>query len=97
MILHDRLAATGDEDELLGTGGGRFLQRVLDDRPVDDRQHLLGQHLGRGQHARAETGHRKHDLADLPHAFDLTCPVTQHPARREVIAAATVTVQPQPS
>ena len=45
-------------------GGQRLLHRVLDERLVDDRQHLLRARLGGGQEARAAPGHRKHGGAD---------------------------------
>ena len=64
MVLDDALVAAGDEDEMLDPGGARLVHHVLDDRPVDDRQHLLGHGLGRRQEARAETGNGKNGLAD---------------------------------
>ena len=42
----------------------RFVHRVLDQRPVDDRQHFLGHRLGGGQEAGAEPRDREHGLAD---------------------------------
>jgi hypothetical protein len=35
---------------------------------VDDRQHFLGNGLGRGQETRAQAGNRKHRLANFSHA-----------------------------
>ena len=63
MVFERALAAAGDEIELLDAGGLRLLDRVMDQRPVDHRQHLLRHRLGRRQDARAEPGHRKHRLA----------------------------------
>jgi hypothetical protein len=64
-VLDDRgLAAAGHEDHLLDPRLARLVDRILDQRPVDDRQHLLGDRLGRGKKTRAETGNRKHRLAD---------------------------------
>ena len=54
MVLERAFAAAGDEDHLLDPGLARLLDRILDQRPVDDRQHLLGHRLGRGQEAGAE-------------------------------------------
>jgi hypothetical protein len=69
MVLDRRLAAAGDEDELLDPGGLRLLDRVLDDRLVDDRQHLLRQRLGRRKEARAQPADREDRLAHpLAHA-----------------------------
>ena len=64
VILEDALAAAGDEDELFDAGGARLLERILNERPVDDRQHLLGQGFGGGQHARAQPGDGKYGLAN---------------------------------
>ena len=46
VILDGGLVAPGDEDELLDTGRCGFLNRVLDQRLVDHRQHFLGHRLG---------------------------------------------------
>ena len=63
-MLHERgLAAAGDEAELLDAGGPRLLDRVLDQRLVDDRQHLLRHCLGGGQEAGAEAGNGQDGLA----------------------------------
>ena len=58
-MLHQRgLAAAGDHAELLDAGGARLLDRVLDQRLVDDRQHFLGVALvaGRKRVPRPATG-----------------------------------------
>ena len=64
MILDDRLVAAGDEDEMLDAGLARLVDHILDDRPVDDRQHFLRDGLGRRQETRAQTGNRKYRLAN---------------------------------
>ena len=64
MVLDDALVAAGDEDEMLDAGLARLIDRVLDQRPVDDRQHLLGHGLGGRQEAGAETGDGKDGSAD---------------------------------
>ena len=64
MVLDDALVAAGDEDEMLDAGLARLVDRVLDQRPVDDRQHFLGHRLGGRQEAGAETGNGKHGGAD---------------------------------
>ena len=58
MVLDQSLAAARDEDDLLDPGGPCLLDRVLHDRFVDDRQHLLGQDPRRREHAGAEPRHR---------------------------------------
>ena len=45
-------------------GGHRLLDAVLDDRLVDQRQHLLGLRLGRGQEAGAPAGGREDGFTD---------------------------------
>ncbi len=64
VILDRALLAAGDDDHLLDAGRDRFLDGVLDDRLVDQRQHLLGLRLGRGQEAGAPTGGREDCLSD---------------------------------
>ena len=58
------LAAPGDEDHLLDPRLARLVDRILDQRPVDDRDHLLGDALGGGEQAGAEAGDGEHRLAD---------------------------------
>ena len=64
MVLDDALVAAGDEDEMLDAGLARLVHRVLDQRPVDDRQHFLGHRLGGGQEPGTQTGHGKHGCSD---------------------------------
>ena len=77
VVLDDALVATGDEDEVLDPGFARLVDRVLDQRPVDDRQHFLGHGLGGRQEAGAETRNRKHgspnalSQVDAPPGFRL--------------------------
>ena len=65
MVLDGALAAAGDEDHVGDARGDRLLHRVLDERLVDDRQHLLRRGLGRRQEARAEAGDGKDGLGDF--------------------------------
>jgi hypothetical protein len=67
MVLKDRLASARDEDELLDPRGHRLLQRVLDNGPIHDRQHLLRQDLGGRQHAGAQTSDREDHFANSAH------------------------------
>ena len=64
MVFQRAFAAAGDENELLDAGRARFVDRVLDQRAVDQRQHFLRHRLGRRQKARAETGDGKYGFAD---------------------------------
>ena len=49
VILNRAFAATGDDDDLVAPGGDGLFHAVLNDRLIDQRQHLFGLCLGRGQ------------------------------------------------
>ena len=68
MVLDHALVAAGDEDEMLDAGLARFVHHVLDQRPVDHRQHFLRHGLGRRQEAGSEAGDGKYGFADAGHA-----------------------------
>src|SRR5687767_14134337 len=68
MILERVLAAAGHEDHLLDPGLARFLDGILDERPVNDRQHFLGDRLGGRKETSAKTGNREDGLADGLHS-----------------------------
>ena len=68
MVLDHALVAAGDEDEMLDAGLARLVDHVLDQRPVDHRQHFLRHGLGRRQEAGAEAGDRENGFADGLHA-----------------------------
>src|ERR1700683_3798416 len=72
MILDGALGRAGDEHQPPGTGGQRLIDRVLDQRLVDDRQHFLRTGLGRRQEACAASGYREHRGPNLcySHALD---------------------------
>ena len=65
MILDDALVAAGDEDEMLDAGLAGLVDHVLDQRPVDHRQHLLRHGLGGRQEPGAEPGDGKHSFANF--------------------------------
>jgi len=67
MILDDALVAPGDEDEMLDPGLARLVDHMLDQRPVDHRQHLLGHRLGGRQEAGPEAGDREDGFANRFH------------------------------
>ena len=67
VILDRALGAAGDEDHVGDPRRHRLLHRVLDQRPVDDGQHLLGTRLGGRQEARTHARDRKHRLGNLLH------------------------------
>jgi hypothetical protein len=64
VVLDRPLVAAGDEDHLAHAGGIGLLDGVLDQRLVDDGQHLLGLRLGGGQEAGAEAGDGEDRLLD---------------------------------
>src|SRR5260370_24829947 len=59
--------AAGYEDEMLDSRFARLIDHVLDQRPVDHRQHLLGHGLGGRQESGAESCDRKNGFADRSH------------------------------
>src|SRR5262249_55283142 len=64
VVLDRTLLARGDDDHLLDAGGDRLLDRVLDDRLVDERQHRLRLRLGGREEPRAPAGGREDSLAN---------------------------------
>ena len=73
VVLDGALLAAGDDDHVLDAGRDSLFDAVLDDRLVDERQHLLGQRLRRGQEAGAPAGGRKNCFAnaqDVPLLID---------------------------
>src|SRR5262245_37099816 len=64
MIFNRVLATAGDEDDVVHARGNRFLDAVLDDRLVDERQHFLGLRFGGWEKSGAEAGGREDSLAD---------------------------------
>ena len=69
MVLDDALVAAGDEDEMLDAGLARLVDHVLDQRPVDHRQHLLRHGLGGRQEPGAEPGDRENGFANGFHGL----------------------------
>ncbi len=89
VILDRALGGAGDEHQAPRAGGKRLLDRVLDERLVDHRQHLLRARLGRRQEARAAPGHRKHGGADRRFRIVLIedspqCPAVLHAGKSSV-------------
>ena len=68
MILDHTLVAAGHEDQMFDAGLVGLVHDVLDQRPVDHRQHFLRHGLGRRQEPGAETGNGKDGFADAGHA-----------------------------
>lgn len=48
MVFHGSFATSGDDDEFANAGIIRLFNGILDDRLVDDGEHLLGHGLGGG-------------------------------------------------
>src|SRR6516165_3204808 len=67
MVLDDRLVAAGDEDEMLDARLARLIDHVLDQPPIDDRQHLLRHGLGGRQEPGAQPGDWKDCIANGDH------------------------------
>ena len=64
VILDRVLAPAGHEDDVRDAGGHRLLDAVLNDRLVDERQHLFRLRLGGRKEASAETRSREHRFAN---------------------------------
>ncbi len=64
MVFHAALGAPRHEDHLADAGSVSFFDRVLDERFVHHRQHLLGAGLGGGQKAGAQTCDGKDGFAN---------------------------------
>jgi hypothetical protein len=71
MVLDRPLRRARDEHELLGAGGDRFVDGILNERLVDDRQHLLRRRLGCRQEARAASRDWAYRRANLGHPVHL--------------------------
>ena len=63
MIFDGVFAAPGDDDDVLDARGDALLDDVLNQRLVDDRQHLFGLRLGGRQKSRAQARCGKHGFA----------------------------------
>ena len=64
MVVDRALGAARDKEELLDAGRLGLLDRVMNERLIDDRQHFLRHRLGRRQKAGAQPGDRENSLAD---------------------------------
>src|SRR5262249_10198452 len=63
-VIFDRiLAAAGDEDDVVDAGSDGFLDAVLNDWFVYERQHFFRLRLGGGKEARAQSGSGEHGFA----------------------------------
>jgi hypothetical protein len=60
MILDGALGTSGDEDQGVGAGGERLVDRILNERLIDDRQHFLRAGLGDGEKSRAASRNGEH-------------------------------------
>ena len=68
VVFDGGLAAAGHDDDVLNAGMDRLFDAVLDDRLIDDRQHLFRLRLGGGQKAGAEPGGGKNGFANFGRA-----------------------------
>src|SRR6202030_3022820 len=61
MILDGALGTAGDEHQCVGAGGERLVDRILNERLVDDREHFLRAGPGDGEESRAASGDGEYD------------------------------------
>ena len=59
VVFHGGFAAAGDDDDLGATGGDGLFDPVLDERLVDEAEHLLGHGLGGWKESSAEARGRE--------------------------------------
>src|SRR5262249_37836006 len=71
MVLDHALVAAGHENEMLDPGFSRFVDDMLNDGAVNDREHLLGHGLGGGQEAGTEARNRENRLANRGHGREI--------------------------
>ena len=67
MILDNSFVPPGDEYEMLDAGLARLVDDMLDQRPVNDRQHFLRHGLCGGQEPGAKPGDGKDGFANDLH------------------------------
>src|SRR5262249_55199076 len=70
MVLDGALVPPGDEHHVLDAGGDGLLDRVLNERLVDDGHHLLRARLGRRQEPAPHPGYREDRLGHFLHASE---------------------------
>src|SRR5262245_51824497 len=89
MVLDCRLAAARYDDDVLHTGMQDCFHAVLNDRPVDYRQHLLRLGLGGRQEARAEPGGREDCFADFRgHLLHLDTEAQRRRGNKEILCVS---------
>ena len=67
MILDHPLVAAGHEDEMFDASLAGLIDHMLDERPVDHRQHLLGHRLGGGKETGTKAGNGQDRFANGCH------------------------------
>ena len=65
IIGNGMLVAVGDEHQGIDAGLDGFIDRILDQRLIDNRKHFLGHRLGGWQKPGAEPGDRKYRFLHL--------------------------------
>jgi hypothetical protein len=85
VVFDGALVAAGHKDHLAHAGGVGFFHRVLDQRLVHHRQHLLGLCLGGGQEAGTEAGHGENRLLTF-------MGILRMPSGLPILARATMTL-----
>ena len=65
IVLNGRLAAVGDDQDLLDAGSDSLFDNVLQNRFVHQGQHFLGDAFGVRQQPRAESGRGDNGLSDF--------------------------------
>lgn len=63
MVLDDVLIASGHEDEVFNASLAGLIDDMLNERPIDHRQHLFGHSLGDREKSRTEASDRENCFA----------------------------------
>jgi hypothetical protein len=72
MILDHRLVASGDKDKMLDARFARFIDNILNDRPVHHRQHFLRNGLRSRKEARTQSRDREDCLSYFLHNLSVS-------------------------
>src|SRR5439155_24581943 len=73
MVFDGALVTPRNEDHFIDAGRDCLLDRILDQRLVDYRQHFLWLRLGGRQESATQTGDRKNGLSDRFHCSTPFC------------------------
>ncbi|MNC55716.1 hypothetical protein D3C75_1052620 [compost metagenome] len=71
MVFDRVLGGVGNQNDFFDPGSHAFVDNILDQRLIYDRQHLFRDRLGRRQHAHTQTSNRNDGFQLLRHGVPL--------------------------